>query len=63
MEEAATGGEFEAAPSMEDYAAVSLLAGDLFDGGHGHGHGKKLADFGFIDVEGHGLAPGVAGGG
>ena len=62
VEEATTGGEFEAAARMENYAAVGLLAGDFLDRVHRHGHGEKLADLGFVDVEGHGLAPDVVGG-
>src|SRR5208282_1159577 len=53
VEEAATA-EFEAVARLDEYLALSLLAGDVFDGVDGHRHGEELANFGFVDVEGHG---------
>jgi hypothetical protein len=32
-----------------------LFAGDVLDGVNGQGHGEELANFGFVDVEGHGF--------
>ncbi len=64
MKEAATSGKFETTARVENHAAVGLLARDFFDGVHCHGHGEKLANFGFVDVEGHGVAlddKGIAG--
>ena len=46
--------ELEAAAGVNEYLALALFAGDVFDGVNGHGHGEELADFGFVNVEGHG---------
>ena len=53
MEEAAVA-KLETAARMNEDIAVGLFAGDVFDGVDGHGHGEKLANFGFVDVESHG---------
>jgi hypothetical protein len=56
MEEVAAG-QFESPSGMNDNNALGLLAGDLFDGSNRHRHGEQLADFGFVDVQGHALPP------